>query len=113
MRCYDNKMSRYGVDLYRCILRQHRLKLAPAMRKLGDDYLRNEFRLHKNVSATGGDGKKVLHDFNVEWNKYLQYMVEKEDRFGRDMSTEEAGKLNEMQRERLEQLRKEANTAFK
>ena len=35
--------------LYRRILRAHRRKLDPAMRVLGDEYVRNEFHAHKTA----------------------------------------------------------------
>lgn len=37
------------LQLYRRILRVHRRKLQPEMRVLGDSYVKNEFRAHKNV----------------------------------------------------------------
>lgn len=37
------------IPLYRRILRVHRKKLPPEMRLLGDEYVKSEFRAHRNV----------------------------------------------------------------
>lgn len=37
------------IPLYRRLLRAHRQKLDPHMRLLGDEYLKAEFRAHRNV----------------------------------------------------------------
>lgn len=37
------------IPLYRRLLRVHRKKLPPQMRLLGDEYVKSEFRAHRNV----------------------------------------------------------------
>ena len=37
------------IPLYRRLLRVHRKKLPPEMRLLGDEYIKSEFRAHRNV----------------------------------------------------------------
>ena len=37
------------IPLYRRILRTHRQKLPPEMRVMGDEYVKSEFRAHRNV----------------------------------------------------------------
>lgn len=37
------------LQLYRRLLRAHRRKLPAEMRVLGDEYVKNEFRAHRNV----------------------------------------------------------------
>lgn len=37
------------IPLYRRLLRVHRKKLPPQMRLLGDEYIKSEFRAHRNV----------------------------------------------------------------
>jgi len=37
------------LHLYRRLLRVHRRKLPPDMRLLGDEYVKNEFRAHRNI----------------------------------------------------------------
>ncbi|KAL0083672.1 hypothetical protein J3Q64DRAFT_1809955 [Phycomyces blakesleeanus] len=53
------------MELYRQILRVHRC-LPPAMRSLGDDYVKAEFRRHKDV-----DNPVHLIGFVSQWQEYL------------------------------------------
>ncbi len=40
------------LNLYRSIVRLHRKKLPPALRTMGDTYVRHEFDLHKKANLT-------------------------------------------------------------
>ncbi len=40
------------LNLYRSIVRLHRKKLPPALRTMGDAYVRHEFDLHKKANLT-------------------------------------------------------------
>ncbi|OZJ02017.1 hypothetical protein BZG36_05200 [Bifiguratus adelaidae] len=51
--------------LYRHILRMHR-RLPPSMRFLGDDYVKAEFRRHKDV-----DNPVYIVGFLQQWQSYL------------------------------------------
>ena len=95
-------MSR-PLTLYRSILRFHRDRLPMEMRKLGDDYVKAEFQLHKSATNT-----THIADFMKEWENYLESMKRTTGKFGRNMEKEEAGKLNDEQRIKLAQLRDEA-----
>ncbi|KAH8704822.1 putative ACN9 family domain-containing protein [Talaromyces proteolyticus] len=55
------------IPLYRRILRVHRKKLPGEMRLLGDEYVRSEFRAHRNV-------ENPIHivGFLTEWQLYAQ-----------------------------------------
>ncbi|KAI9020061.1 hypothetical protein CLU79DRAFT_836416 [Phycomyces nitens] len=53
------------MELYRQILRVHR-RLPPPMRSLGDDYVKAEFRRHKDV-----DNPVHLIGFVSQWQDYL------------------------------------------
>lgn len=58
------------INLYRHILKLHRL-LPSEMRVLGDNYIKTEFRLHKNVREA-----KVLETFYSEWAQYAERLLE-------------------------------------
>ncbi|KAI9282898.1 hypothetical protein BC943DRAFT_328525 [Umbelopsis sp. AD052] len=51
--------------LYRNILRAHR-QMPPALRAVGDDYVKAEFKRHKDV-----DNPAYIVGFLGEWEKYL------------------------------------------
>eukprot|EP01038_Epipyxis_sp_PR26KG_P006651 gene6651-9132_t len=88
-----------ALSLYRNILREHR-KLPIAMRKLGDDYLRNEFRLHKSANS------KHLQNFFNEWENYLSLLRSQHSgrKYGKDLDGKEVSILNEDQQEKLGEL---------
>lgn len=95
-------MSR-PLSLYRSILRFHRQKLPIEMRKLGDDYVKHEFRQHKQTT-----NQTQLNDFFTEWERYLKMMKQQSaGKFGRELEKSEASKLNDEQRIKLAQLREE------
>ncbi|KAI8997516.1 hypothetical protein BDB01DRAFT_712734 [Pilobolus umbonatus] len=58
------------MKLYREILRSHRY-LPPAMRALGDDYVKAEFRRHKNI-----DNPAHIVGFVSQWQSYLDLIKE-------------------------------------
>lgn len=53
------------LPLYRNLLRVHR-RLPIEMRSLGDDYLKSEFKRHKQA-----DNPVHIMGFLLEWNRYL------------------------------------------
>lgn len=57
------------LPLYRRILRAHRL-LPPQQRALGDSYVKNEFRLHRNI-----DNPAQIIGFLSSWQKYLEAIL--------------------------------------
>ncbi|PYH46531.1 succinate dehydrogenase assembly factor 3 [Aspergillus saccharolyticus JOP 1030-1] len=86
------------IPLYRRILRVHRKKLDPAMRLLGDSYVKSEFRAHRTV-------ENPLHiiGFLTEWQLYAQklegdaWIGEKLDKGKLDkMSDQQVGQLYEL-----------------
>lgn len=94
-----------ALSLYRNILKTHITKLPLDLRHLGSSYVRNEFKLHKNVK----DGK-VLAQFYSAWEGYLEQLMRQADRgrrFGSDLSDKEHQVMTEAQREKLEQLKVE------
>ncbi|KAJ5418157.1 Complex 1 LYR protein, partial [Penicillium crustosum] len=82
------------LQLYRRILRVHR-KLEPEMRVLGDSYVKNEFRAHRNV-------ENPLHiiGFLTEWQLYAQKL--EGDQWAGDKLDQ--GKLDKMSDQQLGQL---------
>lgn len=59
-----------ALSLYRSLLRAHS-KYLPTneMKKLGDAYVKNEFRLHAKVT-----NPEQLQNFFTEWNAYLHQL---------------------------------------
>lgn len=100
----DTMTHSRAIALYRNILRGHR-SLAPSMRKLGDDYVKNEFRLHKSST-----NETHLNQFYKAWNDYLRNLQARGHSLGKDLSDKERSNLSLEQREKLEQLRVEAKT---
>ena len=76
-----------ALGLYRSILREHKNRLPVEMRILGDEYVRNEFKLHKTAS------EEQVQKFSVAWNNYLRTLRKQSSRYGRD--------LDEMTKENL------------
>ncbi|RYG62778.1 LYR motif-containing protein [archaeon] len=99
----DSRMR--ALVLYRNILKTHITKLPLDLCHLGSSYVRNEFKLHKNV-----EDSKVLAQFYSAWEDYLEQLKQQADRgrrFGSDLSDKEHKVMSEAQREKLEQLKVE------
>ncbi|KAL1953057.1 hypothetical protein VTO42DRAFT_3729 [Malbranchea cinnamomea] len=86
------------LHLYRRLLRLHRKKLPPDLRLLGDEYVKSEFRAHRNV-------ENPIHivGFLSEWQLYAQklegdsWVGEKLDKAKLDkMSDQQIGQLYEL-----------------
>lgn len=78
------------IPLYRRCLRAHRKFLSNEMRVLGDEYLKSEFRAHRNV-------ENPIHivGFLNEWQKYAQ-QVEGKFWVGEKLDTEKIDKMSGM-----------------
>ena len=72
------------------------------MRKLGDDYLRHEFKQHMNAKS------EHLNNFFKAWDDYLLTIRKSEQRFGKDMDNSMKNALSPEQKSKLEDLKKEA-----
>ncbi|OAX78748.1 acetate non-utilizing protein 9, mitochondrial [Emergomyces africanus] len=86
------------LQLYRRLLRVHRTKLPKDMRLLGDEYVKSEFRAHRNV-----DNPIHIVGFLTEWQLYAQKLEgdtwrgEKLDKAKLDkMSDQQIGQLYEL-----------------
>ena len=72
------------------------------MRKLGDDYLRHEFKQHKSAKP------EHLDKFFKAWDDYLLMIRKSEQSFGKDMDNSMKEALSPEQKSKLEDLKKEA-----
>lgn len=66
---------RAALSIYRQILRVHRTSMPPPLRKMGDSYLRDEYRRHKDAQTTPQQWKT----FTLEWQKYLDMLMGRAD----------------------------------
>ena len=104
------------LKLYKSILRLHRLMPAE-LRVLGDNYVKNEFRLHRSVRD-----EKVLETFFNEWSQYHWNLVGQLEAdlagmqkqllkpLGRKLEMKRLSELNEDQLYTLMELRKHATS---
>lgn len=100
-------MMHKALRLYRHILQQHRA-LPPQMRKLGNEYVKSEFSLHKSVT------KEIqLKKFYDAWENYLYVLRKKSnDVKGKHLNEKERATMSEDQKAKLEQLRQEVKTSI-
>jgi hypothetical protein len=71
------------------------------MRKLGDAYVKNEFRLHKGVDSS------TLDTFISSWTEYLKMIKRQKQVNGKDIPENELKGLNEEQQKKLHELKLE------
>jgi hypothetical protein len=83
-----------ALSLYKSILRAHERYLpSPSMRKLGDAYVKSEFRLHKSAKP------EQAAMFFTEWDKYLEHV----ERTGRENLSINVGLLDPPEQQHQEQ----------
>jgi hypothetical protein len=92
-----------GLSLYKRILKEHKLRLPAEMRKLGDDYVKNEFRLHKSST-----NREHIDKFYVAWTDYLAMLLKRNGRIGQDLNKSDRVKLSKDQEEKLSELQHHA-----
>ncbi|KAK3175235.1 hypothetical protein OEA41_002482 [Lepraria neglecta] len=83
------------IPLYRRLLRTHRKHLDPRMRLLGDEYVKSEFRAHKNV-----ENPMHIIGFLTEWQMYAQ-KIEGDEWLGEKL---DKGKIDKMSDQQLGQM---------
>lgn len=101
------------VHLFRSLMRLHRAKLPPPMRAVGDRYVRDEFRRHRD--ATPSMTPEQWTEFTKQWQAYARMLDGTADRLP-DGTENPAGGLsddllrglNDEQRARLGALQREA-----
>ncbi|KAK0858911.1 hypothetical protein LTS02_009614 [Friedmanniomyces endolithicus] len=76
------------IPLYRRLLRSHRKHLTPELRVLGDEYVKSEFRAHR-------DTENPVHivGFLSEWQRYAQ-MIEGDSWRGEKMDKTKVDKMS-------------------
>ncbi|KAI0175565.1 ACN9-domain-containing protein [Hypoxylon sp. FL1284] len=86
------------VPLYRRLFRAHRKHLPKEMRLLGDEYIKAEFRAHRNV-----DNPAHLIGFLTEWQLYAQ-KIEGDSWEGDKLDPEKVAKMSDQQIGQLYEL---------
>ncbi|CAG8482395.1 7424_t:CDS:1 [Funneliformis caledonium] len=96
--------------LYRKILRSHR-SLPPSLRSIGDNYVKAEFRRHKDIT-------NPIHivGFLDQWQAYLDVLEtqinsaksENITTYGKKIDSDKLERFNDQQLGQLYELRKEA-----
>lgn len=76
------------IPLYRRLLRAHRKHLPSEMRVLGDEYIKSEFRAHKDV-----ENPMHIVGFLTEWQSYCQ-QIEGEGWRGEKMDKAKVDKMS-------------------
>ena len=89
------------LQLYRRILREHK-NLPPMQRELGDQYVKSEFKLHKNT-----DNPLYIVGFLASWQDYLQ-MISRGQWTEGTLSADLLEKMSPEQVTQLYELMKEA-----
>jgi hypothetical protein len=89
------------VGLYRTILRLHRSRLPAMERTLGDQYVKSEFRLHKDAKP------EFVDNFVVEWTKYATMLegVPAGGKVGADLDPVAVEEMTDEQRMQLHNLK--------
>ncbi|KAI7886201.1 ACN9-domain-containing protein [Lichtheimia hyalospora FSU 10163] len=88
--------------LYRQILRTHRY-MPPAMRSMGDDYVKAEFRRHQSI-----DNPAHIVGFLSQWQDFNM----PEGGWGKKLDSERLDKLSDEQLGQLFELRTELRKSF-
>ncbi|KUJ24090.1 ACN9-domain-containing protein [Mollisia scopiformis] len=83
------------IPLYRRLLRAHRKHLPQDMRLMGDEYIKSEFRAHRNV-----ENPVHIIGFLTEWQMYAQ-KLEGDSWLGERM---DPGKIEKMSDQQLGQM---------
>ena len=106
-----------ALNLYRRILRLHRQKLPFQMKEIGDKYVKEEFRQHKEAST------EFVEQFLQEWKRYASTLekqanvdTDADDHhpvFGRHMTKEEWDGLSQEQKHQLAQVQAESKNIIK
>ena len=93
--------------LYRRILQLHRAKLPQDMRKLGDAYVRKEWRDHKTAASS------YVPLFLEAWTQYADDLQRAKDvkQVGRDLNPKVVSEMTDEQRMMLAKLEREARGA--
>ncbi|KAI1330290.1 ACN9-domain-containing protein [Xylariaceae sp. FL0255] len=86
------------IPLYRRLLRAHRKHLPAEMRLLGDEYIKAEFRAHREV-----ENPVHLIGFLTEWQLYAQ-KIEGDSWVGEKIDPEKVSKMSDQQMGQMYEL---------
>ncbi|KAL9116288.1 MAG: hypothetical protein Q9187_007191 [Circinaria calcarea] len=86
------------IPLYRRLLRTHRKFLPKEMRLLGDEYIKSEFKSHRNV-----DNPVHIIGFLTEWQMYAQ-KIEGDSWLGEKLDGAKIDKMSDQQLGQLYEL---------
>ena len=92
-------MATKSLSLYRSILREHKLRLPAKMKSLGDAYVKQEFRLHKEAKP------EHLRRFMNSWENYLQTLQKQAEGGGKIGVNIDANDVNRMTEEQKQKMR--------
>ncbi|CAN6604604.1 succinate dehydrogenase assembly factor 3, mitochondrial [Trichomonascus vanleenenianus] len=93
------------LPLYRRVLRAHRHCLPADLRKLGDDYVKTEFRLHKNL-----DNPLHIVGFLSSWQNYAE-QLEKDNWHHETLDMQKIASMSDDQVVQLYELMQAAKSA--
>jgi hypothetical protein len=93
------------LGLYRDVLRVHRKVLPPPMRALGDRYMRDEFRRHKEGNTTESQWRA----FAAEWQQYVATLNGSGAEMSGDITPDIMETMSPEQKEQLAKLHNEAH----
>lgn len=107
------KYRRQVLRLYKNILIEHK-KLPFEMKKLGNEYLRSEFKLHKNLAPNSDEARTFL----LHWKNYNQTLKDQlamgfSQPIGKDIDQEQFSKMDEDQKQQLKKLKEEVESSLK
>ncbi|CCI45107.1 unnamed protein product [Albugo candida] len=93
--------------LYKSILSLHQRQLDPQLRVIGDQYVREEFKRHKNASM------EYVSPFLTEWKQYEDTLRSKPKlHIGENLSSSTERLLSEEQKKQLHTLKETADSLF-
>mmetsp|Transcript_15678 Transcript_15678/g.26135 ORF Transcript_15678/g.26135 Transcript_15678/m.26135 type:complete len:108 (-) Transcript_15678:157-480(-) len=94
-KCLANR----SLSLYRSILREHKRRLPAKMKALGDTYVKQEFRLHKEANP------EQLNRFIHGWDNYLKTLQsQSEGNFGTNIDANDVSRMTEDQKQKMRSL---------
>ena len=99
----SGEITRKALQLYKEIMVLHKHKLPPAMRALGDTYVRKEFKAHM---YQGNCSRAQFEQFLNAWKSYAETIRQQETVQGKPLSAEQRRLMNDAQRAQLEELEK-------
>ena len=95
------EVTRRALQTFKDIMILHKHKLPPALKALGDTYVRKEFKVHM---YGGKCSRSQFEQFLTAWRSYAEMVRNQAEVTGKPLSQEQKRLLNEQQKSQLEQL---------